>query len=211
MQLKPQFIIGVDEAGRGPLAGPVAVGIACIQPYFDWNLLPGVDDSKKLLPEKRERIFNAAQRLQKEGRLNFSVCLIRASIIDKIGITKAVRRGISRGLRRLALNPEEVEVRLDGLLRAPKEYRNQTTIIGGDAKEKVIGLASIIAKVIRDRHMIRISNKYPEYLFHTHKGYATETHRGLVLTHGLCEIHRKTYCSNLLLDMETTEAPPRYL
>lgn len=190
---KAKYIIGIDEAGRGPLAGPVAVGIACIPRSFDWNTIPGVGDSKKVSEKNREAIFLRAQSLKKQGILNFVVIQISSSTIDRIGITKAVSLGITRGLLKLDMNPKSVDVRLDGLLHAPGEYIRQETIIKGDAKEKVIGLASICAKVTRDRTMVRFARTYPKYGFDIHKGYGTKAHISAIQKHGLSKIHRHSF------------------
>lgn len=198
MKNKVTHIVGIDEAGRGPLAGPVAVGIAVISPDFDWKLIPGVNDSKQVPVNERELIFTEAHRLRKEGRLDFSVTLVAASVIDRIGIVPSVSRAIHRGLEKLMLPCRFVEVRLDGLLRAPEEYIHQKTIVRGDEKEKVIGLASILAKVTRDRLMRRMGSLYPEYGFPEHKGYATRAHREALSLYGLSPLHRKSYCSNVL-------------
>ena len=192
---KITHIIGIDEAGRGPLAGPLAIGIACIPVDFDWNTIPGVGDSKKVSAKNREAIFRRAQSLKKNGILNFVVVQISTPIIDRIGITKAVSLGITRGLLKLDMNPKSVDVRLDGLLHAPEEYMHQETIIKGDAKEKVIGLASICAKVTRDRTMVRLAPKYPEYMFDVHKGYGTKVHIDAIAKCGLSTVHRRTFAA----------------
>ncbi len=188
-----QHIVGVDEAGRGPLAGPVAVGVALVPVDFDWVLIPGVGDSKKVSAENREAIFRRAKHLRTEGTLTFATALIPASIIDKIGITHAVQKGIVKCLEKLSPNPKTTMILLDGLLHAPEKYVHQETIIKGDAKEKVIGLASICAKVTRDAHMVRVARDYPEYLFDIHKGYGTKKHIEAILTHGLSPIHRRSF------------------
>ncbi len=193
-----KYIIGVDEAGRGPLAGPVSIGVAVVPSGFDWDMLPGVGDSKKVSPKNREAIFRHAKALKKQGLLDFRVILVSAKIIDRIGITKAVALGIERCFKKLALDPRNTEVKLDGLLKAPEVFKKQETIIKGDAKEKVIGLASILAKVTRDQHMLRLSDDYPEYSFHIHKGYGTLAHRTALKKHGLSKIHRKSFCKKFL-------------
>ena len=193
-----KFLVGVDEAGRGPLAGPVAVGIACVPQNFDWKLIPGVGDSKKVSPKNREAIFRTAVKLKKAGVITYAVTLVSASTIDRIGITGAVKLGIERGFKKLALNPKQTVVKLDGLLKAPAEFLNQETIIKGDAKEKVIGLASILAKVTRDRTMVRIARDYPEYDFEIHKGYGTQKHRDIMTKYGLTPIHRRSFCNKFL-------------
>lgn len=193
MKKRITHIVGIDEVGRGPLAGPVAVGIAVVPVGFDWGLLPGVDDSKKLTAKNREAIFGRAKTLKKEGVLTYVVVQVSAKTIDEIGITKAVARGIRLGLKKLALDPACVDVRLDGLLKAPPEYMHQETIIKGDAKEKVIGLASICAKVTRDAHMVRVARHHPEYQFDIHKGYGTKVHLEALGKYGLSPLHRRSF------------------
>jgi len=195
---KIQYIVGVDEAGRGPLAGPVAVGVAIVPVRFDWGLIQGVGDSKKVTPKNREAIFRRAKQLRKEKLLDYSVVLISAKVIDKIGITKAVALGITRAFSKLNPNPHTVEVRLDGLLKAPEKYSHQKTIIKGDQKEKVIGLASIMAKVTRDAYMMRSAPRYPEYGFEIHKGYGTKVHQIALKKYGISTFHRKSFCKKYL-------------
>ncbi len=193
MERKITHIIGIDEAGRGPLAGPVAIGIVCVPPSFDWDVIPGVGDSKKVSAKNRETIFRRAQFLRRQGILNFVVVQISARVIDRVGITKAVSLGITRGLGRLNMNPKFADVRLDGLLHAPLEYIHQKTIIKGDVKEKVIGLASICAKVTRDRTMVCLVRMYPTYGFDIHKGYGTKAHIEAIQKYGLSKIHRRSF------------------
>jgi ribonuclease HII len=201
-----KWLIGVDEAGRGPLAGPVSVGVACVPKNFNWSQIPGVNDSKKLSEKKREEIFKIAQRLKKEGKLDYAVVMISAKVIDSIGIVPAVSKAMKSALNAIAnskstLGFAECRVLLDGGLKAPLEYIHQETIIKGDGKEKVIGLASIMAKVTRDRYMVRISvkPKFAPYIFNLHKGYGTLKHRNAIKQNGLSEIHRKTFCKNLCM------------
>ena len=186
-------MVGIDEAGRGPLAGPVAVGVVCVPFDFDWSLIPGVGDSKKVSAKNREAVFRRAHTLRKSGLFTFAVVLVGPAVIDRLGITHAVAQGITKGLLTLKLNPDEVEVRLDGLLKAPPEYEAQSTIIKGDQKEKVIGLASILAKVTRDAYMVRIARNYPEYAFDVHKGYGTKLHQQAIFAHGLLSVHRRSF------------------
>lgn len=194
--------IGVDEAGRGPLAGPVAVGAVLVPRDFPWRLLPGVNDSKQVSAKKREAIFMAAKALQRSGHLDYRVTLVGPSVIDRIGIAPSVRRGVARTVRSLArdnhLACEGIEVLLDGALAAPDEFVVQHTIIGGDSKERCIGLASILAKVTRDRFMVRLAARYPEYGFDVHKGYGTSAHRAGIQKHGMSAVHRQTFCTRLL-------------
>lgn len=195
---EPYIIVGVDEAGRGPLAGPVAVGVVSVPLHFDWALIPGVGDSKKVSPKNREAIFKCARELEKEGVLKYAVVLVSHRTIDRIGITHAVGEGITGCFRKLALDPERTVVKLDGLLKAPIEYRDQETIVKGDARELVIGLASILAKVTRDRYMVKEAGKYPRYGFEIHKGYGTKVHRDAIVKYGLTSIHRRSFCKKFL-------------
>ena len=204
------YVIGIDEAGRGPLAGPVSVGVACVPVGFNWDLVPGVNDSKKLTEKKREVIYKQAQQLKKEGKLDFVVCMISASQIDKNGIVPSIQKAMNQALQKiekskLEKNPrgplglKEVLVKLDGGLKAPKEYVHQETIIKGDAKEKVIGLASIMAKVTRDLYMIKKGTDvaFEPYDFAVHKGYGTLKHREYIAKYGLSTMHRVTFCKNI--------------
>lgn len=190
-----KWVVGIDEAGRGPLAGPVAVGLVKVSADFDWGLIEGVGDSKQLSEKKREAIFRRAVELQKVGQLDFKVIQKNAKHIDARGVAVVIREAIATGLEVLAPEPTLCFVKLDGALRAPSQFP-QETIIKGDQKELVIGLASIVAKVTRDKYMCRISKKYPHYDFATHKGYGTKAHRGVIAQNGLCDEHRRTYCQN---------------
>lgn len=185
--------MGVDEAGRGPLAGPVAVGAVMAPSRFDIRAaFPGVNDSKKLSEDLRETIYREMEGRQKAGEISFCVRFASASTIDTIGITRAVRRGVYSGVRKLAPEPTRVRVLLDGLLHAPAEYE-QETIIKGDALEPVISLASIAAKVRRDRLMKKLAEEYPNYLFEVHKGYGTKKHYEMLEKWGVSDIHRRSF------------------
>lgn len=197
------WIIGIDEAGRGPLAGPVSVGVACIPKDFNWLLIPGVNDSKKLSEKKREEIFKIAEKLKRDKKLDYAVFMVSAKIIDKIGIVPAVNKAMSQALteiRRPDFRIGECLVKLDGSLKAPAEYSHQETIIGGDGKEKVIGLASVMAKVTRDRYMVKIARlaAYTAYNFDIHKGYGTKMHREAIVKNGPSNIHRVSFCTKLI-------------
>ncbi|MCX6819715.1 MAG: ribonuclease HII [Candidatus Adlerbacteria bacterium] len=189
-----KILIGVDEAGRGPLAGPVAIGVVSAPENFDIKkAFPGVGDSKKVTEKKREEIYARACIYRKEGKIDFCVEFSSAQIIDTVGITKAVRGCVYKGVKKLSPDTKNVHVLLDGLLHAPPEYAQQT-IIRGDASEPVISLASIVAKVSRDRLMCRRAGEFPEYSFEVHKGYGTKAHRDAIQKFGLSEMHRKTFC-----------------
>ena len=202
-----RYLIGIDEAGRGPLAGPVAVGAVMVPIDFDWSILEGVRDSKKLSEKKREEVFGQAVELEKSQTLRFAVSTSSAAYIDRYGIVPAIKRALAEALSKLTEDGplhakdrpryENCRVLLDGSLSAPLEYIHQETIVRGDDTEPVISLASIMAKVTRDRLMKRLSPKYPAYDFHVHKGYGTAAHCAAITRLGLSAIHRVSFCSRL--------------
>ena len=188
-----RFLIGVDEAGRAPLAGPVSVGAVIVPEGFDvQRAFPGVKDSKLLTPRKREEIYGEAAARSRAGELRFCVRFSEHAYIDDYGITRAVRRAVQRCVSALAPSPEGVRVYLDGLLYAPSKYE-QETVVHGDALVPLISLASVVAKVRRDRLMAKFAARFPNYGFEVHKGYPTKFHREAIRRYGLCEIHRVTY------------------
>ena len=183
----------MDEAGRGPLAGPVSVGGVAVQKGFDVaKEFPGVKDSKKLSEKKREKIFEMLETRVARGDARFTVEFESAETIDEEGIAVALRRALWRGVNKLAPDSALVHVLLDGALKAPPEY-SQETIINGDELIPIISLASIAAKVTRDRLMVELSKKYPEYSFEKHKGYGTAAHYEALKKHGPCDIHRRSF------------------
>ncbi|HEV7121196.1 MAG TPA: ribonuclease HII [Candidatus Paceibacterota bacterium] len=187
------YIVGVDEAGRGPLAGPVAVGVVKVKEGYDLlEAFPGLNDSKKLSEKKREALFAKLQEEIKAGNVQAIVCLSSEKLIDEKGIAHAVRSALARGVRKLLPDPEEGKVLLDGSLKAPPEY-SQETIIGGDATVPAIMLASVAAKVTRDRLMKKLALEHPLYGFEIHKGYGTKAHLAAIRAHGQCAIHRATF------------------
>lgn len=201
-------MLGVDEAGRGPLAGPVSVGVVAVPEGFDvLKEFPGVKDSKKLSEKKREEIFERLVSLSNGGDpgttgslrspgygagVRFAVEFESADTIDEEGIAVAVRRALWRGVNALAPDAALVKIQLDGSLRAPPEY-SQETIVNGDELIPIISLASIAAKVTRDRLMLEFAKKYTEYGFEKHKGYGTKLHYEMLKKHGLCVIHRRSF------------------
>jgi ribonuclease HII len=195
--MQQKWEVGIDEAGRGPLAGPVTVGVVKVPVDFNWDLIPGVNDSKKISEKKREAIFERVKELANKGFLSYSIKSVSAKSIDAKGIVPAIKRAMESAIEELKLSPKEVFIKLDGSLKAPKEYQ-QETIIKGDMHEKSIGLASILAKVTRDRYMIKIATKYPEYELEQHKGYGTKSHRALISKYGASDIHRTSFCKNCL-------------
>lgn len=189
-------ILGIDEAGRGPLAGPVSVGVVKILPSFNKSFFKGIKDSKQLTPEDRELWFSLATEAKKKGELDFKVSLVSEKVIDRHGISYALRLGIKRCLSALGALPD-AQVFLDGALKAPTTFKHQLTVIRGDEKIPVISLASICAKVIRDRKMVRLSKKFPNFKFHIHKGYGTLMHREALAKYGSTAIHRRSFLKNL--------------
>lgn len=186
-------MLGVDEAGRGPLAGPIAIGIVAVpERFIITREFPGLADSKQISPASRAKIFRLLKRRMKEGDIQFCVRCTSAQRIDTWGLSRAAASATARGVRCLAPSPDDVSIYLDGLLTAPGEYRQQT-IIGGDEAVPVIALASIAAKVTRDRLMERFAGQFPEYGFENHKGYGTEEHYAALKKYGPCAIHRRSF------------------
>jgi ribonuclease HII len=153
-----------------------------------------VDDSKKI-PEARRT--DVVQQLRSDADLRFRVASVAPATIDRIGISRALRLAVGRALNALELAPDEMEVRLDGRLYAPKTYPHQTTIVRGDASEWVIGAASLVAKVHRDAYMVRQAKKFPWYGFERNKGYGTKQHYVALGKHGLSPLHRRGFLTRL--------------
>ncbi len=187
-----RYIVGIDEAGRGPLAGPVSVGVICIPIKFPRQFFKGIKDSKALSSHQREEWFKKIKAQKKLG-LVYTVSFRTAGRIDKKGIIVSIKECIQSALIRLNISPKHSLILLDGGLKAPSEFRFQKTIIRGDVKKPVIALASIVAKVLRDRKMIRYAKLYPKYFFDIHKGYGTKLHRKLIKKHGPSFLHRKSF------------------
>ncbi|MCC7436590.1 ribonuclease HII [Candidatus Nomurabacteria bacterium] len=189
-----KYIIGIDEVGRGPIAGPVAVCACAISltnsKKIDWK---GVNDSKKLSQKNRELWHDKAKEFKKRGLINYFVIYKSNVFIDKKGISLAIKECIKEALEKLKLNPKDCQILLDGSLKAPLQYKNQKTIIKGDQKEKIISLASVIAKVSRDRKMELLHKKYPKYNWAKNKGYGTREHYSALKKYGLKSLHRVTF------------------
>lgn len=191
---KPKYLIGIDEVGRGPIAGPVAVGAFVFLNEGASKFFKGVKESKQLSEEKREKWFSKIEEAREMGMVDFSVIFQSEKVIDSKGISFAIKKALEMSLKKLKINPKETLVLLDGGLKAPPEYTNQKTIIKGDTKEQVIALASICAKVLRDRKMRKWALKYKEYGFDVHKGYGTKGHYEAIKKYGLTALHRLTFC-----------------
>ncbi len=198
---KSSYIVGIDEAGRGPIAGPTAVGIfvirnnAVLRPRSKKLKLK---DSKKLSEHAREEWMKEIKKWEGEGKIFYEVLFGSPQMIDKKGISVVIHLLIKNGLEKLKI-PHNAQIYLDGSLHAPVEFFKQKTIIKGDEKIRVISLASICAKVVRDEYMKKISKKYPAYQFWKHKGYGTKEHYGALSLKGISPIHRKTFLKNILV------------
>src|SRR3989344_54978 len=177
------YVIGIDEAGRGPVAGAVSVGAVLVPARFDWGPWRGVKDSKQLTALERERWYTRLAEARRGGGLRFSVAFTGPSKIDREGIVPGIQSALSRAIFKLDADPYECLVLLDGSLKAPEAFCFQKTIIRGDQLEPVISLASIVAKVLRDRQMRHLAKKYPAYGFEKHKGYGTAEHYRCIRRH----------------------------
>jgi len=228
------FIIGIDEAGRGPLAGPVSVGTFAIKLNSKEKFIiakrealkqfRGVKDSKQLSEKQREEwlakikvVSNSkkfTKNLKNSHEVFWAVSFSGAKTIDEKGLSYSIRSALNRSLKKLELSisrkSEDIKgassrfflplhslVLLDGSLYAPERYINQKTIIDGDAKEPIIALASICAKVLRDKKMKNFAKKYPHYGFEIHKGYGTKSHYVAIKKYGISQIHRKSFLKKI--------------
>ena len=194
--MKKKIIVGVDEVGRGPLAGPVSVGIAVL---LTGEVPLGVADSKALTEKARERVYALAGDMQQSKDLRFGVYSVPADVIDARGIEAATSHALQEGLTDLALDPSSVTLKLDGRLKAPRDFE-QETIVRGDALVPAISLASVVAKVTRDRYMVDVAHAtYPKYGFQSHKGYGTRAHYDAIEAHGFTPIHRRSFLKNIVV------------
>ena len=184
-----QYICGIDEAGRGPLAGPVVVA-AVIMPKN--SFIEGVNDSKKVSEKKREQLYDEII----ENCIAYGVGIIDQIKIDEINILEATRLGVKEAVQELKQKPDIILV--DALTKIDTGGVPYKSIIKGDAKEYSIACASIIAKVTRDRIMRKWDEVFPAYGFAKHKGYGTAEHRKMLKEIGPCMLHRKTFIKNLI-------------
>lgn len=192
---KIKWTIGIDEAGRGPLAGPVSVGVFAVSNNFNVAQLEGIRDSKQISEKKREEWYKALTTME---QCRCAVAFSSPQFIDTEGIVFAIQNALDRALAKLKLDPALCTVLLDGSLHAPKEYVSQKTIIRGDVTEPVISSAAILAKVKRDAYMKKVAGEYPLYLFEKHKGYGTKVHCEAIRTHGVSPLHRVSFCKNIV-------------
>lgn len=184
--------------GRGPLAGPVGVGVFVFLNEKTNRKFSGVKESKQLTEEAREKWFTKIEEGKRQGTLNFAVTLVSEKVIDTKGLSYAIRTAMKQSLGKLGLLPQDCMVLLDGGLKAPIEYLFQETIIKGDEKKKVIALASIAAKVLRDRKMKQYATRYRGYDFEINKGYGTLSHRRQLQLVGPCPLHRRSFLTKIL-------------
>jgi ribonuclease HII len=184
-----KYICGIDEAGRGPLAGPVVVA-SVIMP--EDSMIEGVNDSKKVSEKKREELYEI---ITKEA-ISYGVAIIDHDVIDEINILNATKKGLTDSLRELTVKPDLILV--DALNKIDTLGIPYDSIIKGDAKCYSISAASIIAKVTRDRIIRQWDEVYPEYGFATHKGYGTAKHIAAIKEYGLCPIHRRSFTQKIL-------------
>jgi ribonuclease HII len=216
--MKWSYIIGIDEVGRGPIAGPVAVcSFKCKPNFFDSiSIDTPLRDSKKLTKKQREKWFEYLKEEKNKGNCDFSVSIVSAEWIDKSGIVPSIKKALKtslnnvisqdhKNLSRLTLSNggsdatkdfydlAQYKIFLDGGLKAPEEFIYQETIIKGDELHPVISCASIVAKVSRDNLMYEYAKKYPDYGFENHVGYGTKAHYEAIKKHGQTLLHRKTF------------------
>lgn len=222
-----KYIVGIDEVGRGPVAGPVMVGAFIflvldfedqIKKYSIENKLP-LRDSKKLTQIQKEKWVKYFKEEKEKGNCDFAVSSVSAIDIDKIGIVPSIQKALNNSLSKITaqeillgrssdeggrgarpsqeVSPSSFYVYLDGGLKAPVEYVNQETIIKGDELHPVISCASIVAKVTRDALMDKYGLEYVGYGFENHAGYGTPAHYDAIKKYGITPLHRKTFLKNI--------------
>ena len=184
-----KYVCGIDEAGRGPLAGPVVVASVILP---ENSMIEGINDSKKVSEIKREKLYDIIL----QEAISYGIGIIYQDEIDEINILQATKKGLHEAVMKMEIKPNVILVdALTGIDTLGIPYKS---IIKGDAKSYSIGAASIIAKVTRDRIMREWDKVYPEYGFAGHKGYGTAKHIEAIKKYGLTPIHRKTFCKNFV-------------
>ena len=178
-----KYICGCDEAGRGPLAGPVYAAACILDPSYT---IEGLNDSKQLTEKKRDKLFDEI----KAHALAYSIISIDNNTIDKINILEASRKGMEDAIKELSIKPDYILTDYMDLYHTKIDYLK---LAHGDALSASIAAASILAKVSRDRYMVDISKKYPEYGFDVHKGYGTKAHLDALKKYGASPLHRKSF------------------
>lgn len=185
-----RYIAGIDEAGRGPLAGPVVAAAVIFHPY---DYIEGVTDSKKLSAKQREEFYEEITR----QALTYGIGIVDNREIDRINIRQATFKAMRMAIGSLKVNPQYLLIDGEEL---PEKLYPQEAVIKGDSHCFTIAAASILAKVTRDRLMIEYHQQYPLYGFEQHKGYGTAFHRNMIVKHGPCPIHRHSFLKNIVGD-----------
>ncbi len=181
-------VCGVDEAGRGPLCGPVCAAAVILPVDCE---IDGINDSKKLSEKKRDMLYD----IIKEKATAYSVVMVDAETIDEINILQATFKAMREAVENLGVKPDIALIDGNG---KPGLSIEERTLIKGDAKSISIAAASILAKVTRDRYCLEMDEKYPEYQFAKHKGYGTKLHYEMIAEHGICPEHRRTFLKKIL-------------
>lgn len=187
-----KLVCGVDEAGRGPLCGPVVAAAVILKPD---DMIEGVNDSKKLSEKKREMLYSDIM----EKALAVGVGISDVDVIEKVNILNATKLAMKQAISNLKVRPEYVLI--DGNQMIDINIEGET-VVSGDAKSESIAAASIIAKVTRDRMLIEWDKKYPEYGFAKHKGYGTKAHIEAIRKYGLTPLHRPSFCKKFVKEDE---------
>lgn len=183
-----EIVCGIDEAGRGPLCGPVCAAAVILPVDCE---IEGINDSKKLSEKKREQLFDIIT----QKALAYSIYMVDAATIDEINILQATFLAMRNAVEGLSVKPDMALIDGNGKPGLSVEER---TVIKGDAKSVSIAAASILAKVTRDRYMLEADKKYPEYFFAKHKGYGTKLHYQAIAENGICPEHRRTFLKKIL-------------
>ncbi len=198
-----KYIVGIDEVGRGPIAGPVAVSAFLFLAKESENLIAEfkeetglpIRDSKKLTKKQRQKWFDYLKKRKDDGVCDFAVSLVSNEMIDKFGIVSSIKKALNNSLEKITKDKDinHVLVYLDGGLRAEEKYLNQETLIKGDELISIISLASIVAKVSRDKIMEDYGRVYKNYGFEKNVGYGTRAHYEAIKKYGITKIHRKSF------------------
>ena len=184
-----EFVAGVDEAGRGPLAGPVCAAAVVLPKDI---IIEGINDSKKLTEKMRDKLFDEII----EKAVSYSIEFVSPEVIDSINIKNATSLAMHNAVSNLDVKPDFVIIDGNDNFEYDIPYRY---VVKGDAKSQTIAAASILAKVSRDRLMIELAEKYPQYSLEKHKGYGTKVHIEAIQKHGVSEIHRRSFMTDKVL------------
>jgi ribonuclease HII len=194
-----RWLVGIDEVGRGCLAGPVMVGAFAVQVSHEYMLdHEWVRDSKVLSAARRRAMYEYLEGCARGGYARYIVALQSARVVDDVGIVGAIRMCIAEALDALDIDTCDAHVYLDGGLRAPAEWIHQSTHVKGDRDYPVISAASIVAKVLRDEYMSELASEYSAYGWGCNKGYGTLVHRTAIGVYGVTEYHRRSFLKGIL-------------